>query len=102
MTKQLVNAIILLVTCVLLQWAAPASQAHEWYPKDCCHNQDCAPILKEDTETVTTIHGTARKDTLILKPERPSKDLGDHACLVPMDDYGQSKAVRCLFRGRGV
>ena len=76
--------------------------AHSWYPKDCCHNQDCAPVLAEDDETVTTIHGTARKDTLILRPERPSKDLGDHACLVPADDYGQTKAVRCLFRGRGV
>lgn len=76
--------------------------AHSWYPQDCCQDQDCAPILKEDKETVTTIHGTARKDTLMLKPERPSKDLGDHACLVPMDDYGQSKAIRCLFRGRGV
>ena len=101
MTMKNLFAALLLISTTLPTSSHQAPSGWE-YDRDCCHNQDCAPILKEDGDTVTTVHGTARKDTLILKPERPSKDLGDHACLVPMDDYGQSKAVRCLFRGRGV
>lgn len=30
--------------------APSASQAHSWYPHDCCHDQDCVPANSVDTD----------------------------------------------------
>ena len=32
------------VTVVLLGVVSPPAQAHSWYPWDCCHGRDCAPV----------------------------------------------------------
>jgi len=93
----------IMMTSALIVGATGTATAHDWYEKDCCHNKDCAPILREDKETVTTIHGTARKSTLMIKPERRSKDYNDHACIIHPwgGDAGGSvePAVRCIYRG---
>lgn len=71
-------------------WFNPA-QAHDWYPKECCHDNDCAPVesvsrsssLAATSElpsmVVTTKHGTAIVPPNL--PRRESKDNRMHACM---------------------
>jgi len=71
-------------------WFTPA-QAHDWYPKECCHDNDCAPVesiartstLAAASELprtlVTTKHGTAVIPPNL--PRRESKDNRMHACM---------------------
>jgi hypothetical protein len=35
------------LVCALLAGAAPAA-AHDWYPLECCHALDCAPVERVD------------------------------------------------------
>lgn len=58
--------------------------AHNWYPPDCCHNRDCAPVLDiERLDTgdfrVRSIHGTATvtPQTRLLE----SQDAQPHVCI---------------------
>lgn len=55
--------------------------AHDWYPLECCHNQDCAPITKYDpvTKIVSTSRASAQLDALTRYYE--SKDNKTHACI---------------------
>ena len=90
--------------------ATPAA-AHDWYPQECCHEMDCAPVDRTDivpTPTtapaggvaigptamvVTTKHGTALVPADF--PRRESKDHRMHACMIPGVD-GRMQLI-CLF-----
>ncbi|MGE0702032.1 MAG: hypothetical protein AB7O57_23245 [Hyphomicrobiaceae bacterium] len=81
----------------------PAS-AHDWYPHDCCHDMDCAPV--ESAEwlasmagglpqlVVTSKHGKAivRRGASI----RASKDNRMHVCMKRYDPLGEMEVI-CLF-----
>jgi hypothetical protein len=81
-----------------------AAMAHDWYPIECCHHADCAPVHSvvpiaptrlggPPRLIVTTIHGR----TLVPEgiPVQVSKDGRMHIC-VNADPYGD-KGVMCLF-----
>ena len=79
--------IILVVGLTLLGeqpvWGAVA-HAHDWYPHECCHDQDCAVVtllerLPDGRLLVETQHavGTVPRGFAI----RPSPDGQAHACL---------------------
>ena len=95
-------------TLALLALAIPIpADAHDWYPMECCHQMDCAPVdhaetvkgqlyagmgyaqsLAPGTLIVTTRHGTA-----VVPPDmqrRESKDNQMHACL-------RAGKVICIF-----
>jgi hypothetical protein len=97
----------------LLAAATPAA-AHDWYPMECCHGMDCAPVEKVEMleapaiasllanpaqatplggMLVTTKHGSVVVPTNF--PRRESKDHRMHACMRP----GQSGNMRliCIF-----
>jgi hypothetical protein len=96
---------------VLLAATTPAA-AHDWYPMECCHEMDCAPVdhaelvptpTKDDGKdgqhfsppsmSVTTRHGT-----VIVPgdfPRRESKDHRMHACMMP-GATGQMQLI-CIF-----
>jgi len=99
------GAIVLLgfaVACAF--WFTPA-QAHDWYPKECCHDNDCAPVestartssLAASSELpstlVTTKHGTAVIPPNL--PRRESKDNRMHACMSP-GPMGKMQLI-CIF-----
>ena len=77
--------------------------AHDWYPRECCHDKDCAPVESMTKIApagggatqliVTSKHGkaTLRRDF----PVRESKDSRMHVCL-GLYDTGD-KEVICLF-----
>ena len=66
------------------------AEAHNWYPEECCHAMDCAPVeswaFSQIAQTgslpqitVTTKHGTAIVPQDM--PRRESKDNQMHACI---------------------
>jgi hypothetical protein len=80
---------------------APA-KAHDWYPIECCHSRDCAPV-----ETMAWEEGygerpqlaiTSKHGTVLIPPNFPvrtSKDGRMHVCTYRTFDDGL--AVACLF-----
>ena len=77
----------------------PAASAHSWYPWECCHELDCAPVDKVqsapelDGLIVTSKVGTALVPASF--PKRPSLDSRMHVCL-SKDASGATK-VLCVF-----
>jgi hypothetical protein len=47
-----------LLVCALLAGTAPAA-AHDWYPLECCHALDCAPVEKVDFAPTTVANDPA-------------------------------------------
>jgi hypothetical protein len=82
---------------------APSASAHDWYPHECCHDKDCAPVESMTLITpagggtpymvVASKHGKAilRRDF----PTRESKDSRMHVCLGQYDTG--EKEVICIF-----
>jgi hypothetical protein len=78
------------------------ARAHDWYPKECCHDMDCAPVQR--TEIVSTLGGvpqmsvTSKQGTVIVPrnfPLRASKDGRMHVCM-RSDEFGAVYLI-CLF-----
>ena len=78
------------------------AKAHDWYPHECCHGGDCAPV-----DNVTRIVTAASEAGLILTsklgtallppnfPVRESKDHRMHVCMRP-SLYG-GMGITCVF-----
>jgi hypothetical protein len=92
--------------------AATPAAAHDWYPMECCHEMDCAPVDHAEvvptptqgdpkgepsgvpaTMIVTTKHGTVMVPGDF--PRRESKDHRMHACMMPSSD-GKMQLI-CIF-----
>jgi hypothetical protein len=83
--------------------SAGPTWAHSWYPKDCCHDRDCAPVesMVQFVPTggsapqllVTSKHGRV----LIPRdfPVRESRDSRMHVCM-RHNEFGKLE-VMCLF-----
>ena len=84
------------------------ASAHDWYPMECCHHQDCAPIesvariFPTGGGTPQLLVTTKRGTTLVPQdfPVRESKDSQMHIC-VRGNEYG-SDDVMCLFMPPGM
>jgi hypothetical protein len=99
-TQRLCSAFVLLICAALI---GPA-MGHDWYPHDCCHDMDCAPVEsiawlapaqgEHRRLAVTSKHGTAivRQGVSI----RPSKDHRMHVCMKRYDALGEME-INCLF-----
>ena len=89
--------------------AATPAAAHDWYPMECCHEMDCAPVDRAEivptptqadpkdgvaTMIVTTKHGTAVVPGDF--PRRESKDHRMHACMMPGGEGGKMRLI-CIF-----
>jgi hypothetical protein len=98
---------------VLVALAAPAA-AHDWYPLECCHALDCAPVEKVEilpnppmasiigssamasapsAMRITTKHGSVVVPANF--PRRDSKDNQMHACMRPGEGGGMR--LLCIF-----
>jgi hypothetical protein len=86
-----------LALLVVIAVARPA-RAHEWYPRECCSEQDCAPVtdvsfVAADVGSLPVMIVTTKFGTKPLAPETKvasSKDSRMHACIY------QGKLL-CLF-----
>ena len=88
----------LLATLLLAPLLAVAAYAHSWYPIECCHQMDCAPVdhvERRDGEEmiVTTRHGTAAVPSDLQR--RQSLDSRMHVCMRPAGG-GRMKVI-CVF-----
>ena len=81
-----------------------AALAHDWYPIECCHQADCAPVHSVVPIAPTRLGGSPRlivttRHGMTLVPEgilvQESKDGRTHICM-NADPYGD-KGVACLF-----
>ena len=99
----------------LIAVATPAA-AHDWYPIECCHAMDCAPVEKVEILSppamasmfsppgqaapampgammVTTKHGSVIVPANFQR--RESKDHRMHACMRPAE--GATMRLICIF-----
>jgi len=125
--KLVILAGVALSSCQV--YPTPRLSAHDWYPPECCHKYDCAPVtkievvptqklaaagmvfapsLKLPSQTlITTPHGT------VVVPEnfgrakgeewrrRNSPDGQTHACIQAGGGYTPPK-LTCLFDPSGI
>ena len=80
--------------------------AHDWYDKDCCDKNDCAPVIKREKThngwILTTKFGSAFLPQRILDDPkdnfnpsiRQSQDLKWHACIVK---DAEIYYLRCVY-----
>lgn len=87
------------LTLAAMLWVgATSALAHDWYPRECCSGQDCAPVISsrwvagarydatghEVTNPTPMEEVTTEKGTVIVPPNmphRPSQDNRRHACI---------------------
>jgi hypothetical protein len=92
--------------------AATPAAAHDWYPLECCHEMDCAPVdhaeivptpATADPNTSAAVGPpamivTTRLGTVLVPanfPRRESKDNRMHACMMP--GVGGQMQLVCIF-----
>jgi hypothetical protein len=91
---------------------ARAAHAHDWYPIECCHSLDCAPVTstayvagaaydaagKEIANPLPRMVVTTKIGTAVVPddlPRRPSPDGQMHACI--RNDGTAGMHVMCIF-----
>lgn len=78
-------------------------KAHDWYPMECCHSTDCAPVDKAELLPTLALLLTSKHGTAIVPrefPTRASMDSRMHVCMRPGDN-GTMRTV-CLFLPPGM
>ena len=84
---------------ILLLTILPATaHAHDWYPMECCHGMDCAPVDRVDMLTPDGITVTSRHGTAVIPenlPRRESRDNRMHVCMPP-GRQGRMRVI-CVF-----
>lgn len=91
--------LILLLFVTSTRLHAHQASTGMWYPMSCCHEGDCAEILKEVKLPSGDMEITTEKGTAVFPkgfPEKSSEDLQSHACFDPT-----TKRPICLYRGAG-
>lgn len=90
---------------VLLGLVSPPAQAHEWYPWDCCHGKDCAPVDRIEylKSGGMRLHATINGERAVVEVPRgflllPSQDGRAHVCAYRLWEGGKpGYAPRCVF-----
>jgi hypothetical protein len=100
--------LICLALCSMIAQLPEPADAHSWYPKECCRNDDCAPV--DSVVQVVPVGGgklqlivTSRHGTALIPqdfPMRESQDGRMHVCM-RADPYG-GKDVMCFFTPPGM
>lgn len=90
---------------------ATAAAAHDWYPVECCHSLDCAPVTstayvagaaydstgKAIASPMPELVVTTKIGTAVVPPDMPrriSPDNQMHACI---NNTGMGSYVMCIF-----
>jgi hypothetical protein len=94
--RRLIIAAIVITLSIFfdtLAFSSAPARAHDWYPKECCSNDDCAPV--ESVSQLVPAGGglpllvvTSRFGRAIIPhdfPIRKSKDARMHICISHVD-----------------
>lgn len=93
------TTILMTVLLRALVLTPATAAAHSWYPWECCHEMDCAPV--DQVQSAPELDGvivTSKVGTALIPasfPKRVSKDNRMHVCL-RKDATGTMK-VLCVF-----
>lgn len=74
------------------------AHSHEWYDKECCSEQDCAPVLSLSKNSDGSMNLTSKHGTVNIPKEfskRPSRDNQEHICMRP-SEYGDMYPI-CYY-----
>jgi len=103
---KIIDVLLVLFVCVLfIYFVAVGAKSHEWYDKECCSDNDCAPVEEikfstdeqgNDVVAVRTKHGFAEGQLKHISI-RPSKDDEYHACIITY----HAAFIRCLYAPAG-
>ena len=70
--------------------------SHDWYPRECCSDLDCAPSARSGFKPVRNGWKILRTGEVIpYNKVRPSRDGEFHRCLTEF--WEPQSATRCLF-----
>ncbi len=76
-----------------------AAIAHEWYPRECCHDLDCAPVDRAEPLPGGSLRLTSKVGTTVVPasfPRRQSPDHQMHICMARFSHLDDMRPV-CLF-----
>jgi hypothetical protein len=82
----------------------PPVAAHEWYPPECCHDLDCAPVERAEPLADGAWQLTSKVGTTVVPasfPRRESPDDRMHVCMARFSHLDGMRPV-CLFVPREV
>jgi len=85
-----------LIAVMLMVSAAPA---HEWYPRECCQDLDCAPVERAEPLPDGSLRVTSKVGTTIVPasfPRQASPDHQMHICMARFSHLDDMRPV-CLF-----
>jgi hypothetical protein len=90
-----------LMRLILLAGTVIASDAmcHEWYPRECCGDTDCAPVDRIESLPGGFLRLTTRVGTTDVPPGFPRQHSPDgqmHICMVRYSHLDNMRPV-CLF-----
>ena len=96
--------IVSFTTWACLLPPSPGAQAHDWYPKECCSDKDCAPadtvVRREDGSYLVTSRGMSAVIPADFSKWRKSPDGRIHVCIRKL--RSGAEYLVCAFRGPGV
>lgn len=76
-----------------------AAVAHDWYPRECCHDVDCAPVERAEPLPDGSLQLTSKVGTTVVPasfPRHESPDRQMHICMVRYSHLDSMRPV-CLF-----
>jgi hypothetical protein len=85
-----------LVAAMLM--ASPVA-AHDWYPRACCHDMDCAPVERAETLPDGSLRLTSRVGITDVPPSFPRQESPDgrmHICMARYSHFDGMRPV-CFF-----
>lgn len=90
--------LVLFLLAILVVQATRVAFAHEWYPWECCSDNDCAPLALEQIPreenggfTLTDGRHVAYKDV------RPSPDGKFHLCEQKWEPNPRDRKILCFY-----
>jgi hypothetical protein len=77
----------------------PAAVAHDWYPRLCCHDNDCAPVERAEALPDGAWRLTSRVGTTDVPPDFPRRASPDHQIHICMTRFSHLDGMKpvCLF-----
>ncbi len=86
------------LSVMLIAVPSAGAQAHDWYPSECCHELDCAPVDSAERRDGVGLIVTTRRGTGVVPDtlqRRESKDEKMHVCM--QRTFTGAMQVICIF-----
>jgi hypothetical protein len=92
-------SVVMTTALVAATLMVSGAAAHDWYPRECCGNVDCAPVERVEPLADGSLRLTSRvgsTDVPTSFPRQPSPDDQMHICMVRYSHLDGMRVI-CLF-----